>query len=238
MSDLWILRSARRPGPASVRKLTQGSRPLLLAAMLGLSSTLVVGTPLALAAPLAGSPGGTLDARSILHPAEQLMDDPDTFTMGVLTDPSGGTIHLRVRDGDIQSFKVDDDTVFRDEAGHRQSQDDLHEGDVVIVTTDGDDDQTADLVVNGGANGFRPGGVFDVGNRLDDRGRWDWRYRPGEAPPFDPRRLGAISHHFFDGYQTNGGSDQHGQRYDQRYDQHGHDVGGRTPRQFGWGWNR
>jgi len=198
MSDIQHPHSTRLPLLAPVRRLTGGRGPVVLAAILGLSSALAVGTPLALAAPLADAPGGTSDVRAILHPVEQVRDDDaDTFTQGILTDASGNTIHVRVRDGDTQAFKVDDDTVFRDEDGNRKHQDDLHEGDVVIVTTNGDDDQTADLVVDGGANGFQPGGAFDVANRFDEHGRWDWRARPNDTPPFDPRRLGAISHHFY-----------------------------------------
>jgi len=197
MSDISVPRSQRPHLLAPVRKLTQGSRPVLLAALLGLSSTLVVGAPLALAAPISDAQSGAIGARAILNPIPRLLDDnADMFTLGVLTDPNGDKIKIRLRNGDTQTFKVDGDTVFRDEDGNRKSQDDLQEGDVVIVTTNGDNDDTADLLVDGGANGFRQGGTFDVGNRMDDRGRWDWRARSNEAPPFDPRRLGAIFHGF------------------------------------------
>jgi len=193
MSDNRFLRSQRPPLLAPVRRLTQGSRPVLLAAILGLSSALAVGAPLALAAPIADASPGASSALAIIQPNPQLLDDsPDTFTMGVLTDGDGQKIHVRLPNGDISAFRVDSNTVIRDENGNRKSQDDLREGEIVIVTTDGDNDDTADLIVDGGFNGFQQGGAFDVGNRMDDRGRWDWRARSNEAPPFDPRAMGAI----------------------------------------------
>ena len=155
MSDNWFLRSQRPPLLAPVRRLTQGSRPVLLAAMLGLSSTLAVAAPLALAAPLADTTPGATSALAIIQPNPQLLDDADTFTLGVLTDGDGGKIHVRQPNGDISAFKIDGDTVIRDEDGNRKSQNDLREGEIVIVTTDGDNDDTADLIVDGGFNGFR-----------------------------------------------------------------------------------
>jgi len=234
MSDNRVLRSQRPPLLAPVRRLTQGSRPVLLAAILGLSSTLALGAPLALAAPIADtSPGGT-SALAIPQPNPQLLDDsPDTFTMGVLTDGDGQKIHVRLRNGDVSAFRVDGDTVIRDEAGNRRSQDDLREGDIVIVTTDGDNDDTADLIVDGGTNGFLPGGTFDVGNRMDDRGRWDWRARSNEAPPFDPRRMGGI----FRGFPQPGNFGVPGTR-----DRREGDTGGGNPitttRRFFWNRSR
>ena len=116
-----------------------------------------------------------------------LDDDRDTFTRGVLTDISKHKVDVRLPNDDNQTFKLDDNTVIRDEDGNRKNHDDLQVGDVVIITS-GDDD-TADLLVDGGLNGFRQGGTFDIGGRLDERGRWDWRARPRSAS-LQPARHG------------------------------------------------
>jgi hypothetical protein len=195
-----------------------------MAAVLGLSSTVALGAPLAQAAPLGTAQGGTTALYSTLAPAPAVRDDsPDTFTLGVLTDVSKHKVDVRSRNGDTQTFKLDGDTVIRDEDGNRKSHDDLQVGDVVIVTTGGDDDDTADLLVDGGANGFREGGAFDIGQRLDERGRWDWRAHQDGPPPFDPRAMGAIRRHFF---QPNG--QQNGWRPSATNSNNG------RPNRFGW----
>jgi hypothetical protein len=235
MSDTWFLRSRRRHPLAPVRKLRQGSRPIVLAAIIGLSSTLAAGAPLALAAPIAGISSAAADGYGIINVTPHLLDDhADTFTQGVLTDASGDTIHLRMRDGDTKGFQFDDDTVIRDEDGNRLHRDDLHEGDVVLITTSDDDDNTADLIVDGGTYGFRPGGSFDIGNRLDDHGRWDWRAR-SDAPPFDPRRFGAI----FRGFNHSGANYNSGQRDHREGDSGGgNDNENGGPRRMTWRWGR
>lgn len=198
MTDIGSSVWKRQPFRRTALHLTSRGRPVVMAAVLGLSSTLALGVPLAQAAPLSATQSGTTALYSTLPPVPAVMDDaPDTFTMGILTDVSRHKVDVRLRNGDTQTFKLDDDTVIRDEDGNRESHDDLRVGDVVIVTTGGGDDDTADLLVDGGANGFRPGGYFDIGNRLDERGRWDWRARHDEPPPFDPRAMGAIRRHFF-----------------------------------------
>lgn len=236
MSEIRIPWWQRPTLPGPIGRLTRGGRPILLAAVFGLSSTLAVGAPLALAAPIASTSTGSADALAIVQPGLTVMDDDhdDTFTMGVLTDAQGDTIHIRRRDGDTQGFKFDDDTVIRDEAGHRLGRDDLHEGDTVLITTSDDDDNTADLIVDGGTYGFRPGGFFDIGNRLDDRGRWDWRSRGNEAQPFDPHRLGAI----FRGFQRQNYSGQPVQ-HDYRAGDHGggnNNGNSGNARRFTWHW--
>jgi hypothetical protein len=239
MSEIRVPWSQRSPLPRPIGRLTRGGRPVLLAAVFGLSSTLALGAPLALAAPIAGPAAGSAGALAIVQPSLTLMDDHgDTFTMGVLTDAQGDTIHIQRRDGDTQGFKFDDDTVIRDEAGHRLGRDDLHEGDTVLITTSDDDDNTADLIVDGGAYGFRPGGFFDIGNRLDERGRWDWRSRGNEAQPFDPHRLGAIVR----GFQRQNDAGHPGQHdYRQGDSGGGNDHGNPNPgnpRRFNWRWGR
>jgi hypothetical protein len=118
MTDIGTPRWKRQQFSRPRIALTPRTRSLAVATLLGLSTVLGAGASLANAAPLPPTSGSTADMISPSAGAPSLYDDDHhSFTRGILTDVAKHKVDVRLPNDDTQTFKLDDDTVIRNEDG-------------------------------------------------------------------------------------------------------------------------
>ncbi|MFN8526871.1 MAG: hypothetical protein U0821_27520 [Chloroflexota bacterium] len=160
---------------------------------------MVVGVIAALTTGSVTTLAGATDASSVPFARSLLISDlsvvrdssAPVFTVGAITQIESETkLTIRLSDDSTKTFKIDSNTVIRNQSGEQQGISGLEVGETVVVVTKERDSESAVAIMEGGPPGFPPTGTPGL-RWPDERGPWADHGTPGIGMPRPPMMPGG-----------------------------------------------